>query len=362
VGGRDRTWVEIDLEAIRENARTIAERVRPARLLPMVKADGYGLGAVPIAKGLESLDPWGFGVATVQEGLSLRDAGIARRVLVFQPVVQNLGALEACAVGDLTPVLGSVDELATWRQLAGDRPFHAEVDTGMNRNGIRWKEFASAAPQLEGAPGFEGLCTHFHSAEADRASVVEQWRRFQGALACLSRRPTLVHAANSAAALQHQETAGDLVRPGIFLYGGRVGDHVPRPVVSWHARVTRWRRVEPGESVSYGATWRAVERTLVVTLDVGYADGYPRSLSNRGDVLLAGVRARVAGAVTMDAVMVATTSFSDLYLREEGLDRAMLLGSARGETITVDALAEAAGTISYEILTGIGPRVVRVYR
>ena len=350
----DRTWVEIDLGALGANARIFAERVRPARLLPMVKADAYGLGVIAVVRALEPLDPWGYGVATADEGRQLREAGIARRILVWQP---TLGMLPACAAHHLTPALGSAEELGAWVGIAGSTPFHFQVDTGMNRGGVWWESLTGAAAGFAAAPGFEGLCTHFHSAERDAASVRSQWGRFQAVLEALPRRPALVHAANSAAALTCPETVGDLVRPGIFLYGGAAGPHRTTPVLSWRTRVSRVRWCEPGETVGYGAQWRAAERTCVSTLAVGYADGVRRTLSGRGEVLIGGKRHRMVGVVSMDYTTVASPA-----PQPEPDDAATLIGRDGDEALTLEDVAEAAGTISYEILTGIGGRVERVYR
>lgn len=348
----DRTWAEINLEAIRSNARQIQARAKGARLLPMVKANAYGLGAVPVAKGLEPLDPFGYGVATSAEGIELRRAGITRRILVVQPTLQMLAA---CADHALTPVLGGEAELQAWLAF-GPLPFHVGVDTGMNRGGIWWEAFGSAAPQFSGAPGFEGVATHFHSAERDPASVRAQWQRLESALRTLSQRPAIVHAANSAAALQHPECAGDLVRPGIFLFGGAVGTNRPAPVLTWRARVCRVASRQAGATVSYGATFRADMPTYITTVSAGYADGYRRSLSTTGSVLIGGRRLPVAGSVTMDFTMVVSADAPP----DDAV--ATLIGADGPETITLDDLAEAAGTISYEILTGLGPRVERIYR
>lgn len=344
----DRTWVEIDLDAVRANASTIQARAGTARLLPMVKANAYGLGAVPIAKALEPLDPWGFGVATADEGRELRQAGIVRPILVVQPTVPML---EACARDGLIPVLGGADEVRAWLGL-GALPFHVGVDTGMNRGGIWWEVFAASAALFADAPGFEGVATHFHSADTSAESVREQWDRFQAALRALPRRPAMVHAANSAAALSHPETAGDLVRPGIFLYGGNAGPHVPLPVVTWRARVCRTAWREAGATVSYGARWKAARRTCVVTLAAGYADGVRRSLSNRGAAMIGGERCPILGSVTMDFTMAAAG-------HEPGPDAVATLV---GDGLTLDDVAAQAGTISYELLTGIGARVRRIYR
>jgi alanine racemase len=348
----DRTWVEIDLAAIRENARTVLGRAKGARLLPMLKADAYGLGAVEVARALEELDPWGYGVASADEGRELRESGITRAILVVQPTTTML---EQCALLGLTPALGTIEDVGRWLSLT-KLPFHVGVDTGMNRGGIWWEEFAREARVFEDAPGFEGLMTHFHSAERDPASVREQWDRFQRARGALGRRPKLLHAANSAAALGHPEVAADLVRPGIFLYGGAAGTLRPKPVVTWRARISRVARREKGASVSYGATWRADAPVWITTVAAGYADGYRRALSNTGEALIGGRRCKVTGTVTMDFTMVR----SDTRVGAEQV--ATLIGTEGSETITLDDVATQAGTISYEILTGLGPRVERVYR
>ncbi len=344
----------MDLAALVANARAVEERTRPSRLLPMVKADAYGLGAVPIARALERVEPWGYAVATAHEGSELRAGGIRRPILVMGP---QLGTLDQVARAELTPALGSEEQIGRWVGLAPGRPFHVEVDTGMSRWGVPWQEFGRAARAFHDAPGFEGVFTHFHSAWDDAVSVKEQWARFQSAVAALPRRPALVHAANSVAALSFPDTAGDLTRPGIYLYGGKAGTHQPQPVVSWRARVLATRRVAAGATVSYGATWRARKETAVATLGAGYADGLPRALSNVGAALLDGRRAPFAGRVTMDFTMVACEG----WMPEVG-SVATLVGSEGGETIALDDLAEAAGTISYEVLTGLGRRVKRVYR
>ncbi len=349
----DRTWLEVDLAALVANARTVHSRVPRSRLLPMVKANAYGLGVVPVVRALEAVDPWGFAVATAHEGAELREAGVGRRIVVMGP--QSAG-LELVARHDLTPALGSAEQVDAWLALAPGRPFHVEVDTGMARWGLWWESFGAAAARFRDAPGFEGIFTHFHSPAEHPGSVAEQWGRFQAAIASLPRRPPLVHAASSTALLDFPETAGDLVRPGIFLYGGRAGSHVPRPVVRWRARVLTTRWLEPGATVSYGATYRVAARSCVATLAAGYADGVPRSLSNVGAVLIGGRRVPIAGRVTMDFTMVACGS-----AEPRAGEAATLIGADGPDAIALDDFATMAGTISYEILTGLGRRVTRVY-
>jgi alanine racemase len=349
----ERTWIEVRLSALVANARTVAARNPHARLLPMVKANAYGLGAVPVVRALEALDPWGYGVATAAEGAELRRAGIRRPVVVFAPTME---ALETVAAQRLTPALGSAAQVERWLRLAPALPFHVEVDTGMARAGFDWREFGAAAAGFALEPAFEGAFTHFHSADETPASVREQRERFAAALAALPRRPAVVHAANSAGALSAPAAGEDLVRPGIFVYGGAVPGYHPEPVVTWRARVieTRWR--DAGWTVSYGATWRLGARTCLATIAAGYADGVRRSLSGRGAALLGGRRLPIAGRVTMDMTVL------DAADREPAPGAvATLLGTDGDASLTLDEVAAEAGTISYEILTGLSGRVARVY-
>jgi alanine racemase len=349
----ERTWIEVNLSALVANARTVLARNPGARLLPMVKADAYGLGAVPVARALEALDPWGFGVATVAEGSELRRAGIQRPILVIAPTV---GALEEAKAQRLTPGIGSDAQLERWLAIAPGMPFHLEVDTGMGRAGYHPDAFGAAAARCASQRGFEGAYTHFHSADVAPDTVPEQRQRFAAALAALPRRPALVHAANSAGALLAPEAGDDLVRPGVFLYGGAVPGYRPEPVVTWRARIieSRWR--EAGWTVSYGALHRTIARTCLATIAAGYADGVRRSLTGQGSALVQGRRVPFAGRVTMDMTVL------DTGVAEPPADAvATLIGADGAESITLDEVAEAAGTISYEILTGLSPRVERVY-
>ncbi len=345
-----RAWVDVDLAALTANARTVAG-VAGARLLPMIKANGYGLGAVPVARALEAVDPWGFGVATIAEGAELRAAGISRPIIVFTAL--QPADVDGHLADDLRPTISDLAALDAWTGRGG-RPFHLEIDTGMARAGFRPDALGDALARAAAAPGWEGIFTHFHSAETDPASVEGQWERFNAVLATAPRRPPLVHAANSAAALQGARYAADLVRPGIFLYGGHPGAHAPAPAVvaRLRARVIGIRTVPAGETVSYGATWTAPRATAVATLALGYADGYLRSGSNHGVVELNGAVAPVVGRVTMDMTLVAPPS-AGVALGD--------VATIFGGLISLDEQAAALGTISYELLTGLSRRVVRRY-
>ena len=350
-----RAWVDVDLGAVVANARTLVA-LTGSRLLPMVKANGYGLGAVPVARALEPLDPWGYGVASVEEGAVLRRAGIERPILVLSPLLAD--AIDAHLAADLRPAISDISALDAWCRRS-DRPFHVEIDTGMARAGVRWTDgeaMTALRERVGNASGWEGIFTHFHSADSDPPSAAVQWARFQEVLGTLPRRPALVHAANSAAALCGRSYAADLIRPGIFLYGGEAGATRPLPVAALRGRVLAVRRLAAGEPVSYGATWRAARATTVATIAVGYADGLPRATGGAPGtrlVELNGALAPVVGRVTMDMTMLdvgdAAPAPGDV-------------ATVYGGRVSLDEQAAAAGTIAYELLTELGSRVPRRYR
>jgi alanine racemase len=354
-----RAWVDVDLGALVANARTLAAACG-ARLLPMVKANGYGLGAARVAGALDALDPWGYGVATAEEGRVLRAAGVSRPILVVSPLSPE--SLEPILTDGFRPAIGDTAMLRAWVSRSS-APFHLEIDTGMSRAGIRWDDeraLADAAGVLAGAEGWEGVFTHFHSADTDADSGRVQWERFRTALSALPRRPALVHAANSAAALRGSAYAADLVRPGIFLYGGqaRASGPAPRPVAALRARVLAVRNVRAGDTVSYGAEWRATRPTTVATLGIGYADGLPRAAERRDglpprQVELRGRIVPLVGRVTMDMCMAAV---------DDGGVAVGDVATIFGGLVSLDEQAKAAGTVSYELLTSLGSRLPRRYR
>lgn len=347
-----RAWLDVDLGALAANARAFRSLVR-APLLPMVKANGYGLGARAVTEALEPLQPWGYGVATLEEAEELRGFGVTRPVLVFTPLLPGL-ARRALSAG-VRPCLGDLDALEAWLAL-GTAPFHLEVDTGMRRSGLAWDDagrLARAFELVRGAPGWEGIFTHFHSSESDPAATRLQWARLQEVVAAADHRPRFVHAANSGAGVAGLGLDADLARPGIYLYGGQVGRHTPLPVAALRARVVATRRVGRGDTVSYGATWVAEQPATVVTIAIGYGDGFPRRLGNAGRVEIGGRVHPIAGRVTMDLTMVAVG------------DEAVVPGDVAtlyGGLVSLDDQAAAAGTIGYELLAALLPRVQRRYQ
>jgi alanine racemase len=352
-----RGWIEIDLDAIVRNAMVAAARA-PA-ILPMVKADAYGVGAVPVVRALERLSPWGYGVATIEEGRELRRAGITRPLVLFTPVVvQDLRAVRDARI---TPALSSAESIAAWATLGGG-PWHLAIDTGMSRAGVRWDRVNALASVLRAcAP--EGAFTHFHSASLNDGTMAEQEARFELALAALPARPAVLHAENSAAIARRPRSQWSLARPGIFLYGVGSGTGAavhPEPVISLFARVVELRSVRAGESVSYDATYRAESDREIATLPIGYADGYRRALGNRAYALVAGGggrRAPVVGVVTMDMTMIDVTG-----LQVAVGDVVTLLGGSGSERLDIETLATQAGASPYELLTALHSRLPRRYR
>ena len=348
-----RAWVDVDLGALLRNGAALATRAN-VPLLPMVKADAYGLGAERVARTLERLDPWGFGVATVAEAEELRALAITRPIVIFTPILP--GDFDAAIRANLTPSLSDVAAIARWTETG--LPWQLAIDTGMSRAGIRWDEVDCLADVLTANPP-QGVFTHFHSAEKDDASRSIQEERFASALARLPIRPAMIHAENSPAIEHRGPSPWTVARPGIFLYGVGSGNSaaiVPDPVVSLRARIVDIRTVRDGETVSYSGTYRADGDRRIATLGIGYGDGYRRALSNRGSVLVAGVRVPIAGNVTMDMTMIDVTDVPC------GVgDVATLIGADGDDRIDVSEVA-AFGEISpYEVLTSLRGRLPRRY-
>ena len=361
----DRAWVEVDTGALRANYAQIQGRVgRGVSIIPMVKANGYGLGATDVARTLDALDPYAFGVAAAEEGRALRNAGITRPIIVFTPL--TTAALDTAAAHDLTPAISDAASLERWKQIRPNGDFHIEIDTGMGRAGFDWREVSAWGERVRDAVAngtrCAGVFTHFHGADAaDPTASAAQWQRFRDALQQLpfSKEDLLVHACNSAAALRWPEYALDAVRPGIFLYGGHpapgLAELQPQAVASIKARVVLVREVPPGSTVGYGATHIAREWERWATVAIGYGDGLPRALGNTGHAIVRGRRVRIVGRISMDMTVVDVSSLDEVMPG----DVATFIGADGEEEILVDEVAGQVGTISYEILTGLTPRLPR---
>ena len=358
------TWVEVDLAAIRHNVRTL--KPEEAELMAVVKADAYGHGDVAIARAaLEGGAAW-IGVALVEEGLRLRDAGIDAPILVLSEFPP--GSEPAALAAGLTPSLYSDAALQRLSEAARGREIgvHVKVDTGMHRAGVYPPDATRTFVDRVTSRGLrlEALWTHYASSCEDEKTTLVQLECFLGVVEevrAAGGAPTLLHTANSGAAILYPQTHLDLVRTGIAMYGlepapGVVDGLGLRPALTWRSAVAFTKRLPAGECVSYGHRYRLERDANVATVPVGYADGYPRILSSRAEVLIRGRRCRVAGSVTMDQLIV---DCGDVPV-EPG-DDVVLLGRQGEETIAAEELARRAETIGYEIVTGIGSRVPRVY-
>jgi alanine racemase len=361
--------VDVDASALRANFLTIRETAgEGARVVPMVKANAYGLGVENTVAALEPLDPWGYGVATVEEGLHLRTLGVEKTVLICSPLPP--ASYPEAVRGGLTVSISEMEGLRrlSAAALAGEQTgrFHLEIDTGMGRAGLDWREVGSWRTELEelldSHLSWEGCYTHFYSADgAVELPIVEQWERLQRTLSRLPKavEGLLVHACNSPGTLRRPDFAADAVRPGIFMYGGVAGEGLPdpEPVASLRARVTLVKEVPAGSTVGYGATYRAQGRETWATVGIGYGDGLPRLLSNRGQGLVHGARAPIIGRISMDVTVLDVTRVGGVLPG----DVVTFFGRDGGEGISLEEVAAQADTINYEILTDLTPRLPRIW-
>jgi alanine racemase len=366
------TCCYIDAEALRENFRQIRKKTgADSKILSVIKANAYGHGAAVVAAILEKQGSDGFGVATVEEGMELRRAGIQAPVLVLAGIYEE--QLEEVIRNRLTPVICSLEmlrEIETAALKIGHAlNFHLKVDTGMGRIGLVASEVESWLPALGElkALRLEGLLSHFSQAESVQGEYTQnQLQSFRGLLGRLrgsGYHPPLVHMANSAAVITLPAAYFSMVRPGLMLYGAYPSAHMAaniqlKPVLSWQTKILQLKKVPQGSRISYGGTFVTKRKSMIATLPVGYADGYHRLLSNRSAVLIRDQRAPVVGIVCMDLTMVDVTDIRNV---KQG-DEVVLIGKQGGESISVDEMASWANTIPYEILTSIGARVPRYYQ
>jgi alanine racemase len=359
----------IDLDAVADNVRYFRRIAPPgAGVMAVVKANAYGHGAVMVARAAVGAGAAWLAVATVDEGCQLRAAGLAVPILVLAS--SDPAEVPAAVRAGLTLAVADPGLAAAIGVAAGAEPasVHVEVDTGMRRYGVPAEEAPELIARVAALPGVRlgGVYTHFATAdEADRSFVEAQQARFRAVIAAVRAAGVaipLVHQDNSAAALTGTGRAVDLIRVGIALYGLSPSPEVPappelRPVLSLRSRLARVFALAPGDSVSYGRTFVAERPMRAGLVPVGYADGYRRSLSNRGAMLVGGRRAPVLGRVCMDQTVVAIPEGVEARVGDE----VVLIGSQGGEVITADEVAALAGTIGYEIGTGLGARVPREY-
>ena len=369
------TEARVDLGAIARNLGRIRAVVgTDCGVYAVIKADGYGHGAVQVARTLEAAGARAFAVSLVEEGLELRRSGIVAGVLVLGAVY---GEAHAEALRhDLTPVVGDLETVERFalaaRRIRHDIVrIHVKVDTGMSRLGVPAGELEAFLDGVASFPEVEivGLATHLASADGPEAApTLEQLRRFEEVRAAVARRGISVrrlHVANSAGLMRFPESRYDAVRPGLALYGHAPVPEVAvpgiEPALEWTTRLVALHEVAAGTGVSYGGTFRARRRSRIATLPLGYADGYPRATSNRAEVLVAGRLAPVVGNVCMDMFMVDVTDIPEAAVGAEVVLVGRRPGPRGAVEITASDLARHAGTLHYEILTGISKRVPRVY-
>lgn len=364
-------WVEIHLERLAHNVAVLRDVAGGTPLWPVVKSNAYGHGAVGVARALvEELGCDTLCVARVHEALELLDAGVACRLVLLSPCLPE--EAETVAVHDLEPSLCRSDTLEALSAAAERRgqpvAVHVKVDTGMGRTGLHPHEVRDFLHRCRTWPGIRvrALMSHFPRAdEGDPAWSLAQLERFRQVVKdCADAGIECRHMANSAALFDVPGSHWEAIRPGIAVYGLRPSPwivhprvHALRPVLEWKARITYLKEVEAGVGISYGHSFHTSRPSLIATLPVGYGDGLPRLLSDRMEVLVGGVRCPQVGRITMDQLML---DVSALRGRVGLGDEAVLIGRQGDDEITADALAATLGTINYEVVTAISPRVRRL--
>jgi alanine racemase len=364
------TSLEIDLGRLKQNYVTLSRRAHGGELLILLKSNAYGHSHAEVSKALESLPAkarlHGYGVANVEEGIELRREGVSRPVLIMSGIQQYDEELDRCLeTCSLTPVIASLtvlEDLArTLRKNGARRAVHLKFNTGMNRLGFDVADVEPALRILAKNPAIEvvGLLSHLAIGENPRAPLSRtQVKNFRGIVSRFAEagiRPPYIHLANSGGLATDILPEGTMARVGLHIYG--VGDDALKPVARWTAQVYQVRDLAKGELVGYGGRYRAKKAMRMAVLGVGYGDGYRRAFSNKAEVLLKGKRCPVIGSVSMDLTAIDISRVPNATTR----DRAVLLGADGRDEITAEELAAHANTISWEILTGISPRVPRVF-
>jgi len=363
-------WVEVDLDAVRWNLERIRE-VLPegVKVLLVVKADAYGHGAVKIAQFAARCGVDMFGVATLDEGEELREAGITEPILIWSPILTTeiSGAVKHNLAVSVSSYEFADQASKIARELGSRCSIHVEVDTGMGRAGVRVSQAVSEIERMSRLEGIklEGVFTHFPASDLDEDFTLSQIREFSQIVERLEVDGIsfkYVHAANSAAIINFSSSVFNMVRPGLVVYGNvpslNLRDKLKLvPVMSFKTKLVLVKELEPGMSVSYGRTFIATRKTKVGVIPVGYGHGLSHRLSNKGKFLFRGKRVPIIGRVTMDMTMLDLTDFDDPSVGEE----VVIFGKQGDGEITVDEIAGLEGTLNYEVLCRISKRVTRVY-
>lgn len=364
------TYVEVDLDRLAANYAAIKQHVAPAKVMCVLKANAYGHGLVPVARLWEELGADYLGLAYLEEGMRLRRAGVRTPILILGGILWS--QLPLFIQNDLTVTASSTEKLlaieAVARDLGKRARVHLKIDTGMERIGVHWY---SASQLLETSlrcewVDVEGIFSHFANSDAaDLSHARLQLERFAEVVASYeahAKGPLVRHMANSGGVLQLPESHLDMVRPGIMLYGVLPSEQCQRtvpvkPALCWKSRVVFFKVVQAGNPVSYGSTYTPLENTRMVTVPVGYGDGYFRAMSGQAEVCIRGKRYPTRGRICMDQVMVDLGAQGEAY----NTDEVVLLGEQGDVAVSAEDLARWAGTIPYEVLTNINTRVPRVY-
>lgn len=361
------TFAIIDRRAIKSNYLQLRKKVaKHVKILAIVKANAYGHGAVEIAATLKDAGCNFFGVAICEEGIELRKAGIKTPILVLGGIYSN--QIKDIIKYNLTPVIFDIKTARLIDSVKKKLNIHVKIDTGMGRLGLLPSQVGPFFNELRNLKNLkvEGILSHFAEAdEEDKGFSEKQLGIFFDAIALIHKlgfEPQFIHFANSSAIVYYMPSHFNLVRPGIMLYGAYparqlIGKIRLKPAMQLVTKIVQLKKVPKGFSVSYGRKFVAKKESAIAAIPIGYADGFPRHLSNKGEALIRGQRARVAGVVCMDMTMLDVTHIRGVT---EG-DEVVLIGRQGHDEITVDEVAEKAGTISYEILCGISSRVPRVY-
>lgn len=369
-----RVYATIDLDAIRHNMEKMKERLQPGtKIIAVIKTDGYGHGAVQIAKEIQKMDDlFGYAVATVEEAEELIRHDIEKPILVLG--IPFPDQYERMAEQKIRPAVSSYEEAVglneVCERLGTELPIHIAVDTGMSRIGFQVTEVqADVVREISRLPHLqiEGIFTHFARAdELDKTSTQNQYQLFQEMIRKLEARDVFVsyrHCSNSAGIMDLPSYNMDLVRAGITLYGLWPSDevhkeHLPlKPVLSLYSQVAFVKNLEKDREISYGGTYTTPSVRRIATIPVGYGDGYPRGLSNKGSVLIRGRRAPITGRICMDQFMVDVTDIPDVQVG----DRVTLIGTDGVEMISVEEAGALSGRFNYEFVCNLGKRIPRVF-
>lgn len=368
-----RVYAAIDLDAVCHNISEIKKLVGPdTKIMPVIKADGYGHGAVPVAKALNKIGVDGFAVAIIEEGIALRKQGITKPILILGYTSEYQYA--SLIQHEIEQTVFSYEMAEAISKFAvtmkKEARIHIKVDTGMNRIGFKpTEESVGQVQRIQKLPNIkiQGIFTHFACAdEEDKTSARYQKELFDQFVSKIEEKGIEIpvkHVSNSAAIMDLRECRMDMVRSGIITYGLYPSEEVDKsaidlkPALSLISHVIHVKEVGPGEGVSYGSTFVTDRKTRIATIPVGYADGYPRALSSRGRVIIRGQYAPIIGRICMDQFMVDVTDIEGVSV----MDRVTLVGTDGDKNITVEEAADLAGSFNYEFVCGIGKRVSRVY-